>query len=301
MTTSTDYRRRSGPLRRAGALVSVPRVAIAAILWLVLIEALPGPAARVVLAVLVGGLIGSVFAPPVIVRLVWWARSPSTPLAVPGHPDVHVLVTGRRASGIGQAGRGHLIVPTAWQAGADLPSRLLAARRRQLASAGPLELAYQWFTWPLQAIGSFICGMARGAARVPLMGFAWRARWVVAGIAVWQTIDGGQLAAVIGIVVVVGLTYLLPWTRTHHERLVLRSLADLGHPLTTPVVRRPAEVTVQASAAQMAHTNTRSREASPYTPCGLRRSAERPASCRSERPRVGPHSHRTTGRRGSRP
>ena len=40
MTTSTDYPFRSGQLHRAGSLVKLPRVVIAAVLWLLVIEAL---------------------------------------------------------------------------------------------------------------------------------------------------------------------------------------------------------------------------------------------------------------------
>ena len=111
MTTSTDYPFRSGQLRRAGVLMRLPRVVISAVVWLLVIEALPGPAAWGVLAVVVVGTVAGVVAEPVIVRLVWWARRPSTPLAVPGDSGVRIWVTGRQAAGIGHAGRRHLIVP----------------------------------------------------------------------------------------------------------------------------------------------------------------------------------------------
>ena len=99
MTTSTDYPFRSGQLRRAGVLMKLPRVAIAALLWLLLIEALPGQTARGVLAIIVVGTVAGVVAEPAIVRLVWWARRPSTPLAVPGDPGARVMVDGSPASG----------------------------------------------------------------------------------------------------------------------------------------------------------------------------------------------------------
>uniref|UniRef100_UPI002630B134 hypothetical protein n=1 Tax=Propioniciclava sp. TaxID=2038686 RepID=UPI002630B134 len=114
MTTSTDYPFRSGQPRRACVLIKLPRVVIAAVVWLLVIEALPGPAARGVLAVVAVGTVAGVVAESAIIRLVWWARRPSTPLAVPGDPGVRVLVTGRRIAGIGQAGRRHLVVPPAW-------------------------------------------------------------------------------------------------------------------------------------------------------------------------------------------
>ena len=154
MTTSTDYPFRSGQLRRAGVLMKLPRVVIAAVVWLLVIEALPGPAAWGVLAVVVVGTVAGVVAEPVIVRLVWWARRPSTPLAVPGDPGVRIWVTGRQAAGIGQAGRRHLVVPAAWIGRTDLPALLTRARQRQLVSAGRFDVAYQWFTWPWQLLAA---------------------------------------------------------------------------------------------------------------------------------------------------
>ena len=136
MTTSTDYPFRSGQLRRAGVLMRLPRVAISAVVWLLVIEALPVHAAWGAIAVVVVGTVAGIVAEPVIVRLVWSARRPSTPLTVPGDPHVAVLVTGRRAAGIGQAGRRHLVVPAAWIGGTDLPALLTRARQRQLVSAG---------------------------------------------------------------------------------------------------------------------------------------------------------------------
>lgn len=154
MTTSTDYPFRSGQVRRAGVLMRLPRVGISAVVWLLVIEALPGPAAWGVLALIVVGMIAGVVAEPVIVRLVWWARRPSTPLAVPGDPGVRFWVAGRQAAGIGQAGRRHLIVPATWIGRTDLPALLTRARQRQLVSAGRFDVAYQWFTWPWQLLAA---------------------------------------------------------------------------------------------------------------------------------------------------
>jgi len=53
---------------------------IAALLWLVLIETLPGFAGWVVLVVVLGGTVAAVVAEPLVVRLLWWARRPSSPL-----------------------------------------------------------------------------------------------------------------------------------------------------------------------------------------------------------------------------
>jgi hypothetical protein len=237
MTTSTTGDPRTARLRRAGWWVKAPRVVLAGVLWLVLIEVVPGVAAWALLAVLVAGTAAAVVAEPLVVQLMWWARRPVTALVVPGDSRVTVLTTGRRSGGIGLAGRRHLIVPTAWVGRADLPALLVEARLRQLVSVGRLESAYLWFTWPWQVLASFASGVARGLAWLPLAGFAWRVRLVVVGIAVWQSVVAGRHAAAITLLVVVGLSYLLPWTRTNHERLVRQAVADLRQantPVRTP-------------------------------------------------------------------
>ena len=96
MTTSTQCPFRSGQLRRAGVLMRLPRVVIAVVVWLLVIEALPGPAAWGVLAVVAVGTVAGVVAESAIIRLVWWARRPSTPLAVPGDSGVRM---GHRSTG----------------------------------------------------------------------------------------------------------------------------------------------------------------------------------------------------------
>ena len=303
MTTSTDYPFRSGQLRRAGVLMTLPRVVISAVAWLLVIEALPVPAAWAVLGVVVGTVAG-VVAEPVIVRQVWWARRPSTPLAVRGDSEVRIWVTGRQAAGIGQAGRRHLVVPAAWIGRPDLPTLLSRARQRQLVSAGRFDVAYQWFTWPWQVLGSFVNGFAHGASGLPLIGFSWRMRMVVAGIAVWQTVVAGQHAATVGIVVVIGLTYLLPWTRARHERLVSQALADLERRSATPAAtatRHPVVLPVRPTATHAGRRPCTSARRRGLAPCGQWRSHTRLVTCTGEGIRGGAaHDPRTTGRKGSR-
>ncbi len=304
MTTATDYPFRSGQLRRAGVLMRLPRVVISAVVWLLAIEALPVPAAWGVLTVIVVGTVAGVVAEPVIVRLVWWARHTSTPLAVPGDPGVRVWATGRQAAGIGQAGRRDLIVPAAWIGRTDLPALLARARQRQLVSAGRFDVAYQWFTWPWQVLGSFVNGFAHCASGLPLIGFAWRMRMAVAGIALWQTVVAGQHSATVGIVVVIGLTYLLPWTRARHERLVTQALADLERSSATraaPETRRPVVLPVRPTATHAGRRSCTSVRRRGPEPCGQWRSHTRLVTCTGEgiRGRAA-HDPRTTGRKGSR-
>jgi hypothetical protein len=283
--------------------MKLPRAVISAVVWLLVIEALPDPAAWGALAIVVVGTVAGVVAEPVIIRLVWWARRPSTPLAVPGDPGVRVWVTGRQAAGIGQAGRRHLVVPATWIGRSDLPALLTRVRQRQLVSAGRFDVAYQWFTWPWQLLAASAGGFAHGMSWLPLMGFAWRLRIGIAGIAVWQTVVAGQHAATVGIVVVIGLTYLLPWTRARHERLVSQALADLERSSATPAgpaTRRPVVLPVPPASTHVGRRPCTSARRRGNEPCGQWCLPARQVTCTGEGIRGRAHDPRTTGRKGSR-
>lgn len=295
--TTTGYLLRTTELRLAGVLVKVPRVLIAALLWLMVIEALRGVAQWGVLAVVFGGAVAAVVAEPAVVRLLWWARRPSASIVVPGDLHVSVLVTRRNGAAIGQAGRRHLIVPAALVGRADLPALLGRARLRQLVSAGRFDVAYEWFTWPWQTLGSFINGFAHGLARLPLIGFAWRVRPVVTGIAIWQSIEAGRIPAAVGIVVVIGLTYLLPWTTTHHERLIRQAVSEVTRPAAAPEPRRPDVRTARPPANDGRRPCTRAARGR-NSSCGQWRLAAQSANCRGEGTRGSVHDRRTTGRKG---
>jgi len=296
--TTTGYPLRTAELRLAGVLVKVPRVLIAALLWLMVIEALRGVARWGVLAVVAGGTVAAVVAEPAVVRLLWWARRPSASIVVPGDLQVRVLVTRRNGAGIGQAGRRLLIVPAAWVGRADLPALLVRARLRQLVSAGRFEVAYQCFTWPWQVLGSFVVGFAHGLARLPLIGFAWRVRPVVSGVAIWQSIEADRIPAAVGIIVVIGLTYLLPWTTTHHERLIHQAVSEVTRPVAAPALRSPAARTARPPANDGRRPCTRAARGR-NSSCGQWRLAAPSANCRGEGTRGSFHGRRTTGRKGT--
>lgn len=294
MTTTIGCPLRSVRLRRAGALVKVPRMAIAAVVWLMVIEASPGLGAWIVLLLLVGGTVAAIVAEPVVVRVLWWATKPTPPIVMSGDSQVRVLVTTRPVRGIEEAGRRHLIVPEAWVGRADLPELLAVARRRQLLTAGSLDVAYQWFTWPWQVLAAFVGGFAHGMARMPLAGFAWRIRPVVAGIAVWQTVIACQYHATVGVIVAVGLTYLLPWIARHEGRLLREALASDLRRVPTSAPERPGPRRQRASVGRRACARA-PRVAQQV--CGQRRFAASAASCGGEGSRGRAHGVRT-GRKG---
>lgn len=219
------------------------------------------------------------------------------PLAAKEHQTAHVHEAPLRPV------MAHLVVPVAWIGRPDLPTLLTRARQRQLVSAGRFDVAYQWFTWPWQVLGSFVNGFAHGASGLPLIGFSWRMRMVVAGIAVWQTVVAGQHAATVGIVVVIGLTYLLPWTRARHQRLVSQALADLERPSATPAApatRRPVVLPVRPPATHVGRRPCTSERRRGLEPCGQWRSPARLVTCTGEGIRGRAHDPRTAGRKGSR-
>ena len=299
MTTTTSHPRPTGQLRRAAALVKAPRVAIAAVLWLLLIESMPDFWGWGILVVVICGTVAGVVAESMVVRLLWRARRPSVPLAIAGEPHVRVLVTRRQVDGVAHAGRRHLVVPLASIRRTDLPVLLAWAHRRQLMSAGRFEVAYLWFTWPCQVLGSFVGGIAHGVSKLPLIGFAWRVR-VVAGIAIWQSVAAGRISAAIGIVVVIGLTNLLPWTTSHHEQLVRQALVNLDRSWpasATPVARRPAADPIRHAVTGHRPCNRRRTSGTPS--CGQLYPSPHLASCAAEGIRGQAHISRTDRRKGS--
>jgi hypothetical protein len=191
----------------------------------------------------------------------------------------------------------------AWIGRPDLPTLLTRARQRQLVSAGRFDVAYQWFTWPWQLLAALVGAFAHSMTWLPLIGFAWRMRLVVAGIAVWQTVVAGQHAATGGIVVVIALTYLLPWTRARHERIVTQALADLERSSATraaPETRRPVVLPVRATATHAGRQSCLPVRRRGLEPCGQWRSHTRLVTCTGEGIRGRAHDPRTTGRKGSR-
>ena len=182
----------------------------------------------------------------------------------------------------------------AWVGRADLPELLVVARRRQLLTAGSVDVAYQWFTWPWQVLAAFVGGFAHGMSRLPLVAFAWRIRLVVAGIAVWQSLAAGQYHAAIGVLVVVGLTYLLPWTAGHYGRLIREALATDPRRVPLSAPQRPDPRPQRASVGRRACARA---PRSARQVCGHRRFAAPAVSCGGEGSRGRAHGVRT-GRKG---
>lgn len=109
------------------------------------------------------------------------------------------------------------------------------------------DLALQWWTLPWQVIEAFATGVARGFARLPLFGYAWKMRFVVCTIAFVQsfaTRTTPGYAAAVTLCVVLGSTYAVPVARRAWRRRLGLAVDEflcahqLGAPLAEVLTRR---------------------------------------------------------------
>jgi len=204
----------------------VPRLLLGAVGWLVVGAAVPWPGGWLLVGVLVAGVVAAAVAEPLLVRLLWLARTPSTPIIVPGSPKVVVLVTWRRPV-VAIAGRSHLVVSAAADFRSPGVRELLErASLQQRLAAGQLDVIYRWLAMPWLLVAALAGGIGSIVTRLPLVGFAWTLRPVVTMIAIAQSVADGRWTSALVITIVIGLTYLLPWTREHQQRVVEHTAAS---------------------------------------------------------------------------
>lgn len=219
-------------LRKARRWVMMPRLLLAAVLWLLIGAAMPWPGGWMVMATLIVGTLACRFAESTMVRLLWCAWRPRMAQAVPSFPETTVLITVLPLTGVAIAGPRHLVMPASRAGRRDLGVQLARARAQQLAAARSLDVPYRWLALPWLAVASTAGAIGRALATLPLVGFAWRVRPVVVAIAIVQSVAAQRYAPAVVLAVVIGLTYLLPWTLRHHAEVVDAVLAvgDLGAP-----------------------------------------------------------------------
>ena len=233
--------------RTLHALVRAPGLLVATVLtWMV--GALLPPLAG--LALFVGGLAvmlalcaGRLEGPAV--RLLWGAKALSAAQAAAlapaltllcrqglGPPAIELYVdddaggvsasaAGRRSvvvsAGLAQAAQlGHL---PADQTAAVIAAAVARIRLGQTR----YDLAVQFWTIPWQLVLAVAAVAARAVRWVPLTGFAWRVRFVVAAVAVVQSVAAGRLVSAVVVAVFIALTYLGPRWRRQWD---LRSQGD---------------------------------------------------------------------------
>jgi len=76
------------------------------------------------------------------------------------------------------------------------------------------DVAVEFWTIPWQLVCAVCLAMAKTVGLFPLTRFAWRIRFVVAGVAVAQSVTDGRIAAGVVVALFIALTYLAPrWQR----------------------------------------------------------------------------------------
>lgn len=241
------------------AAVVVPHLIIAALIWLVILAALPSAIAW---TVVVGGsvtlaLLAVGVAEGLAVRILCGGRRPTREeergLAAPlrllaGRVDTTAVLLRVRPRGrpVDAAGRRHVVL-TRQVVDAHGSGRLSDQAMAELLAEGisrlrwghtRYDLACLLWTAPWDFILGLIVGTGRLFAWLPLVGFAWKTRFVVGAIAVvLETQAGRQLSAVV-IGAFITLTYALPrlsgaWERHLKERMPVGGSGRgprVGHP-----------------------------------------------------------------------
>ena len=166
------------------------------------------------------------------------------------------------------------------------------------------DLAIAYWTLPWQLVTAMYHAVARALAELPLVRFAWRIRFVIAGVAVVQSILAGRLAAgaVVGAFIVV--TYLAPtWQRAWGRRVLDEGDQfvldhDLGHHLAAYLQRSPAsQVSLQrihrlAGSPASVPVAVTPRATATASPCGPPAGARPNFLCRRGEAATGPSSSR---------
>jgi hypothetical protein len=116
---------------------------------------------------------------------------------------------------------------------------IAAAAGRHHTGATRFDLAVAFWLLPWRLASSVAAGVGRSVATIPLIGFAWRARFVVAAVAVVQSVTAGYPAVGVVGAGFVTLTYVAPrWRRAAERRTQLA--ADrfvIEHGLADPLSR----------------------------------------------------------------
>lgn len=172
------------------------------------------------------------------VALLWQARAPQpgeqlalarvTPrVEAAAGRSVPVLITSH-GDPVGSAGRRHLLlradVVHAHRLGRisdpDLAALMLHALGRLTYGRPRFDTAIACWSLPWHLLRTMGLGVARGAARLPLVGLAWQARFIVGGIAVVQEIQQGRPANSVIVGLVLAFSYLMPhWRRRWDSQL----------------------------------------------------------------------------------
>lgn len=224
-------------LLKAGA--TVPHLIASALISLVLWACLPATIGLGVLIVwlVVSGALAFGFLEGTAVRLLWHARPPSPAEAsalasawqqattITDLTRLHLWVGGTAGPAFA-AGPHHLVlaqrVVDHYRAGRltrdDIGRLILNADGRRRRGYPRFDLLLAFWTWPWDLIRGFLLGVGRLLRWIPLVGFAWRIRFVVAAVAVTLETQEGRAQTALIIATFITLTYLTPACRRSWEQ-----------------------------------------------------------------------------------
>ena len=140
-----------------------------------------------------------------------------------GPPTVHLYVRdGEVGISAGAAGRRSVVVSAGLlraaqsrQLPADQAAGVIAAAVGRIRlGQSRFDLAVEFWSIPWQLVWAVCLPIAKTVGMFPLVRFAWRIRFVVAGVAVAQSVPDGRIAGGVVAFVFIALTHLAPrWQR----------------------------------------------------------------------------------------
>ena len=224
-------------------LAGGPAVLVSTVLTCMVGALLPAPAglALFVVGLVIAGVLAMGRLEPQVLRVWFSARPPAEGEAVVlapvvtllrqhgiGPPTVALYVRDREGVGVWAAGRRGVVVSTGLvcavqlhQLGSEEAAALMAHTQGLLQVGRPrFDLLIEFWTLPWQVLVGAATAVGRGFAVLPLVEFAWKIRFVVATVAVVQSVADHRAASGVVIAVFIALTYLVPrWRRAWLQRV----------------------------------------------------------------------------------
>lgn len=224
-------------------LAGVPAVVVSTVLTCMVGALLPAPAglALFVVGLVIAGVLALGRLERQALRVWFGARPPAeweAAVLAPvvtllcrqciGPPSVALYLRGREGVGAWAAGRRGVVISAGLVRAVQLDqlrpeeaAALMAHTEGLLRVGRPrFDLLIEFWTLPWQVLVGAATAVGHGFAVLPLVEFAWKIRFVVATIAVEQSVADHRAASGVVIAVFIALTYLAPrWRRAWRQQV----------------------------------------------------------------------------------